>query len=160
LINSPNSQKRTAYLPRRSIKKKRKKGGNKIVDQLGFLKEGWGYDKVTGKPLDFRKPEESVRQKYEQILHDDYGYDYAQMDIEVYIKRGSRSEKNTKNEKAEKDRADIVIYASTDTSKRDQHQSIIGVIETKRPEQADGVKQLMSYMSASSARWGFGQTAI
>ncbi len=123
-------------------------------EQFGFLKEGWGYDKATGKPLDIRKPEEKVRQKYEQILHDDYGYDYKQMDIEVFIKRGSRTEKGEKEGKVDKDRADIVIYSSTDVSKRDQHQDIIGIVETKRPEQSEGVKQLMSYMSASSCRWG------
>ncbi len=122
--------------------------------QQSMLKEGWDYDLATGKPVDMRKPEEKVRQQYEKILHDDYGYDYKQMDIEVFIKRGSRPEKEPKEEKAERDRADIVIYATTDTSKRDQHQDIIGIIETKRPEQAEGVKQLMSYMSASSARWG------
>lgn len=122
--------------------------------QLGLLREGWGYDKATGKPVDMRKPEEKVRQKYEQILHDDYGYDYPQIDIEVFIKRGSRPEKETKEEKAERDRADIVIYSSKDINRRDQHTDILGIVETKRPEQADGVKQLMSYMSASSCRWG------
>lgn len=125
-----------------------------MKEQSGFLKEGWGYDLATNKPVDIRKPEEAVRQKYEQILHDDYGYEYSQMDTEVFIKRGSRIEKNAKNEKTEKDRADIVIYSSTDTNKRDQHQAIMGIVETKRPEQTNGVKQLMSYMSASSARWG------
>jgi len=122
--------------------------------QLGFLKEGWGYDRATGKPVDMRKPEEQVRQKYEQILHDDYGYAYSQMDIEVFIKRGSRAEKGAKGEKVGRDRADIVIYSSEDTSKRDQHADIIGIVETKRPEQSEGVKQLMSYMSASSCYWG------
>jgi type I restriction enzyme M protein len=125
-----------------------------MPEQIGFLKEGWDYDRATSRPVDIRKPEEAVRQKYEQILHDDYGYDYVQMDIEVFIKRGSRSEKGTKEEKAGKDRADIVIYSSTDKGKRDQHQDIIGIVETKRPEKTDGIKQLMSYMSASSARWG------
>ncbi len=122
--------------------------------QLGFLKEGWGYDLATGKLVDMRKPEEKVRQKYEQILHDDYGYDYSQMDTEVFIKRGSRTEKGIQEGKVDKDRADIVIYSSNDVNKRDQHQDIIGIVETKRPEQSDGVKQLMSYMSASSCRWG------
>ena len=41
-------------------------------------------------------------------MHEDYGYEYQQMDIEVFIKRGS------KTEKADKDRADIVIYSSAD----------------------------------------------
>ena len=101
-----------------------------------------------------QKPEEAVRQKYEQILHDDYGYDYSQMDIEVFIKRGSRSEPTAKKEAVEKDRADIVIYRTSDKTKRDQHKDIIGIVETKRPEKIDGVKQLMSYLSASSGRWG------
>lgn len=125
-----------------------------MSDQLGFLKEGWGYDCATGKPVDIRKPEEAVRQKYEKILHVDYGYDYKQMDIEVFIKRGSRPEPTGKKEEAEEDRADIVIYNMTDPNKRDQHQDIVGIIETKRPLQNEGVKQLMSYLSASSAKWG------
>jgi type I restriction enzyme M protein len=125
-----------------------------VSEQIVSLKDGWSYDRATGKPVDIRKPEEAVRQKYEQILHDDYGYEYSQMDTEVFIKRGSRTEKNARNEKAEKDRADIVIYSSADANKRDQHQHIIGIIETKRPEKTEGVKQLMSYMSASSSRWG------
>lgn len=122
--------------------------------QTGFLRDGWEYDRATGKPLDMRKPEEAVRQKYEQILHDDYGYDYLQMDIEVFIKRGGRSEPSADNEAAEKDRADVVIYRTTDKAKREQHEDILGIVETKRPEQTDGVKQLMSYLSASSAHWG------
>lgn len=124
------------------------------MPEQGTLKEGWGYDLATGKPLDLQKPEEAVRQKYEQILHDDYGYEYTQMDIEVFIKRGSRSEQTTKKEAVEKDRADIVIYRTSDKTKHDQHKDIIGIVETKRPEKNDGVKQLMSYLSASSGRWG------
>ena len=76
------------------------------------------------------------------------------MDIEVFIKRGSRAEPSGKKQKIEQDRADIIIYNSIDPQKRDQHQDIWGIVETKRPEQAEGVRQLMSYMSASSARWG------
>ena len=37
------------------------------------LRDGWGYDYATGKPLDMRKPEERVRQNYERSLHLDYG---------------------------------------------------------------------------------------
>jgi type I restriction enzyme M protein len=125
-----------------------------VETQAKFLKEGWGYDCATGKPVDMRKPEEAVRQKYEKILHDDYGYDYKQMNIEVFIKRGSRPEPSGKKEEVEKDLADIVIYKTVDINKRDQHQDIIGIIETKRPLQTEGVKQLMSYMSASSCNWG------
>lgn len=126
-----------------------------MTEQSSYLKDGWGYDLATGKPVDIRKPEESVRQKYERILHEDYGYDYKQMNIEVFIKRGSRYEKNTKDRgNADRDRADIVIYKTADTNHRDQNQDIIGIVETKRPEKTDGIRQLMSYMSATSSLWG------
>lgn len=114
------------------------------------LKDGYGYDLATGKPVNMKKPEEAVRQQYEKVLHEDYGYDYAQMDIEVYIQRGSRATKN----KHDKDRADIVIYKTTNSDERDQHRDILGIVETKRPTRTWGVRQLMSYMSASSCEWG------
>tara|TARA_Y100000310_G_scaffold90394_2_gene87661 strand:+ start:81 stop:2642 length:2562 start_codon:yes stop_codon:yes gene_type:complete len=122
--------------------------------QTSFLKEGWGYDRATSKPVDMRKPEEAVRQKYEQILHNDYGYDYSQMDIEVFIKRGSKVEPSGETEGYNRERADIVIYHTTDKAKHDQNQDIAGIVETKRPDRKDGVKQLSSYLSASSGQWG------
>src|SRR5690606_5154909 len=70
------------------------------------------------------------------------------MDIEVHIQRGE------KNSAKNKERADIVIYTSADKTRRDQSNDIVGIVETKRPSRKDGVKQLMSYMSATSARWG------
>ena len=79
------------------------------------LKPGYNLDRATGKPVDFRKPEESVRQEYEEILHDNYDYDYSQMDIEVSIQRGGKHNKKNKTELA-----DIVIYKTSDLSKRDQ----------------------------------------
>lgn len=96
-----------------------------------------------------RKPEEQTRQYYERVLHEDYGYAYAQMDIEVFIQRGSRIKA-----KGPDDRADIVIYRTTDPHKRDQSRDILGIVETKRREQTEGVRQLQSYMSASSCDWG------
>lgn len=114
------------------------------------LKDGWGYDYATKKPIDMRKPEEQVRQAYEQGLHEDYGYDCAQMDIEVFIQRGVKIPKRI----TPRDRADIVIYRTTDLLRRDQNSDIMGIVETKRPNRSDGVRQLMTYMSASSAVWG------
>lgn len=113
------------------------------------LKEGYILDAATKKPVDGRKPEEPVRQEYEKILHEDYDYEYGQMDIEVFIQRGSKTKP-----KNDSDRADIVIYNSIDTAKRDQNTDILGIIETKRPNREDGVRQLQSYMSASSCSWG------
>ena len=108
------------------------------------MREGWGNDYATGRRVDMRQPEEAVRQNYERTLHLDYGYDTDQMDIEVSIQRGSRVH----------DRADIVVYRTTDIRKRHQFSDIIGIVELKRPIREDGLKQLMSYMTASSAQWG------
>lgn len=113
------------------------------------LKEGYILDKATGKPVDIRKPEEEVRQEYEAILHDNYGYDFAQMDIEVPIQRGEQHSKKNKNE-----RADIVIYKTTDKTKRDQSRDILGIVETKKPTKKEGLEQLESYMSATCCLWG------
>ena len=121
----------------------------KTIDGKIELKEGYVLDLATGKPVDFRNPEEKVRQEYEKILYEDYEYEKAQMDIEVFIQRGSRSKSSN-----DKDRADIVIYKTSDPSKRDQNRDIIGIVETKRPQREDGIRQLMSYMSATSCSWG------
>ncbi|MCW5962311.1 MAG: type I restriction enzyme HsdR N-terminal domain-containing protein [Pyrinomonadaceae bacterium] len=124
------------------------------MDVTLTLKDGYILDKATGKPVDIRKPEENVRQEYEVILHENYGYSYDQIDIEVPIQRGEASSKKNKNEAA-----DIVIYKTTNSTKRDQSNDILGIVETKRPNKKDGIRQLMSYMSATCCLWGFGQTA-
>lgn len=115
------------------------------------LRDGFIHDTATGKSVDGRKPEETVRQSYEKELHDGYGYEYSQMDIEVRIQRG---EKNNQKNKNEKEKADIVIYHTTNPNKRTQHEDVLGIVETKRPTRKDGVKQLISYMSATSCMWG------
>jgi type I restriction enzyme M protein len=113
------------------------------------LKDGYILDLATGKPVDGRKPEERIRQDYEKVLYEDYDYSYGQIDIEVSIQRGEKSSKKNVNE-----RADIVIYKTTDKARRDQNRDILGIVETKRPTRKEGVKQLMSYMSATSCYWG------
>ena len=113
------------------------------------LRDGWGYDYATGKAPDMRKPEERVRQDYERSLHLDYGYDLARMDIEVHIQRGERTGKRNALE-----RADIVVYRTANPKERNQFSDVVGVVETKRPNRADGVRQLLSYMTATSAQWG------
>lgn len=120
-----------------------------IKQDAPLLKEGFIRDTATGKPVDGRKPEEAVRQAYEKELYNDYGYDYAQMDIEVRIQRG---EKN--NRKNEKEKADLVVYHTANPSRRAQHEDILGIIEIKRPTRKEGVRQLISYMSATSCKWG------
>ncbi len=113
------------------------------------LKEGYILDFSTKKPVDIRKPEEIVRQQYEKTLFEDFNYDCEMMDIEVSVQRG---EKNNKKNKSE--RADIVIYKTKDEHKRNQNEDILGIVETKRPTRKEGIKQLMSYMTASSSLWG------
>ncbi len=113
------------------------------------LREGWGYDYATKKHVDMRKPEESVRQNYERPLHLDYGYDATQMDIEVDIQRGAKGKRRNPT-----DFADIVVYRDSEPGRRDQFNDILGIVENKRPFRSDGLRQLMSYMSASSATWG------
>lgn len=121
------------------------------MDLINFNMGGGNFsaDKATGKKIDLRKPEETVRQQYEEILNNDYDYSYQQMDIEVYIQRGEKNSKKNRDE-----RADIVVYKTTDTTKRDQHTDVLGIVELKRPTRKEGVRQLMSYMSATSCHWG------
>lgn len=100
-------------------------------------------DFATGKPVDFSKPEEPVRQEYEQILVDSYGYRKSEIDIEVKIPRGSGYFS---------DKADIVVYTSE--AGRDPTADILGIVEVKKPTRRDGIEQLKSYMTATSAQWG------
>jgi len=113
------------------------------------LKQGYIYDRATGKVLDGRKPEEKVRQDYEKVLNEDYDFDFRQMGIEVSIQRGEKNSKKNRDE-----RADIVVYHTTDADQRSQHEDILGIVETKRPTRKEGIKQLSSYMSATSCLWG------
>ena len=102
-----------------------------------------GSDFATGKPVDLDKPEESVRQEYERVLVESYGYPKGELDIEVRVPRGSGHFP---------DKADIVVYG--DERGRDPARHILGIVETKRPTRKDGLTQLKSYMTATSAVWG------
>ena len=100
-------------------------------------------DWATGKPVDFNKPEEPVRQEYEHVLVESYNYRKNELDIEVRIPRGSGFFP---------DKADIVVYDSS--TGRDPAEHIIGIVETKKPGERSGMDQLKSYMTATSAVWG------
>jgi len=82
-------------------------------------------------------------------LFNDLDYAKEQMDIEVPIQRGEKHSQKNKNE-----RADIVIYKTPDKNNRAQNEDVLGIIETKRPTRKEGIRQLTSYMSATSALWG------
>lgn len=96
-------------------------------------------DFATGKILKVlsKNPEESVRQWYEHVLIDDYGYTPNQVDIEVPIQMGASTRK-----------ADIVVY--TDSSKNKK----IIIVETKKPVKKEGVTQLQSYLEATGTEFG------
>ena len=98
-------------------------------------------DYATGKIVR-QGPEESVRQDFEVVLVENYGYPKSVLDIEVPIPRGA---------KRNYDRADVVVYRATD---RDPAKDILGIVEVKRPGAGDGKDQLKSYMTATSAEWG------
>ncbi|MCQ3813094.1 MAG: type I restriction enzyme HsdR N-terminal domain-containing protein [Acidimicrobiia bacterium] len=100
-------------------------------------------DFATGKLVAANKPEAKVRQDYEQQLVLGYGYPKDHIDIEVQIPRGSTSFS---------ERADLVVYKSA--LGRDPTSDIDGIVEFKRPDRSEGIEQLKSYMTATSARWG------
>lgn len=88
------------------------------------------------------RPEEVVRQDFIRILIDDYGYRESEIEKEFPIPRGSSN----------KDRADIAVFKSA--NKRDPARDLVGIVETKRPDERSGLAQLKSYMTATSAVWG------
>lgn len=103
----------------------------------------YGPDFATGKRVDLSKPEETVRQEYERVLVDDYAYWKSELDIEVRIPRGAGHFS---------DSADLVVYKPG--TGRDPASDILGIVELKRPERTDGMAQLKSYLTATSAAWG------
>lgn len=100
-------------------------------------------DYATGKPVDFSKPEEKVRQDFERVLVEGYGYPVEEIDIEFFVPRGSG---------LFPDRADIVVFR--DQHGKDAAKDILGIVETKRKDRKDGLEQIKSYMTATSADWG------
>ena len=87
-------------------------------------------------------PEEQIRQDYLQILISDYGYPQSEIKVECPIPRGASRTP---------DRADIAVFRGRG---RDPARDMIGIVETKRPDERSGVAQLKSYMTATSAEWG------
>ena len=98
-------------------------------------------DFATGKEVDISRPEEKVRQEFEQILYTDYFYDKNRMDTEVPVQIGSS-----------KKRADIVLYKNE--TGRKQYEDVIAIVEVKQKSRRDGIEQLSTYMQATSALFG------
>lgn len=92
---------------------------------------------ITGK---FRKetPEEYVRQEYCRNLLDVYKYPKDHLEVEFPIKIG----RTTK-------RVDIVVFNSPVKAQ----DNIFAVIETKKKKELEGVEQVHSYLSSTSANF-------
>ena len=93
---------------------------------------------ITGK-LRKETPEEYVRQEYCRILLDVYNYPKSHIDVEYSIKVGSSDK-----------RCDIVVFNSEEKSQ----DNIYWIVETKKKDEKEGVDQLWSYMSATTAKFG------
>lgn len=107
---------------------------------------------AEGKIIDFlnpdihrpNTPEERIRQKTAQLLVRELGYRPEHMSFERSIHLGR-----------ERRRADIVIYEDARSSAENDQGQIDLIIETKSPDVSEPDGQLISYLSATSARGGF-----
>lgn len=100
---------------------------------------GYITDFISGKRLRLT-PEEKVRQKYEHILAEEYGYPLEEMAIEFNIQRGSIRGK---------ERADIVIF----NDPKNRTQSNIKIIVETEPPTHEFDEQLLSYVTATTAQF-------
>jgi type I restriction enzyme M protein len=102
-------------------------------------RKGYVIDYATGRQLRER-PEEESRQIFEKKLIDEYGYSKDQLEIEFLIQKGSRKIGP----------ADIVVFRDN----RKTFDNIYIIVETKRKEITEGIDQLKSYLSPTSAEFG------
>lgn len=93
---------------------------------------------ITGK-LRKETPEEYVRQEFVRVLLSAYKYPKSNIDLEFPVKIGVQTK-----------RVDIAVFNS-ETNSQD---NIYIVVETKSKQEADGVEQLYSYMSSTTANFG------
>ena len=93
---------------------------------------------ITGK-MRKETPEEYVRQEYCRILLDVYKYPKTHIEVEFPIKVGSTDK-----------RVDIIIFNDTMKSQ----DNVLLLIETKKKDEKEGIEQLWSYMSATTAKFG------
>ncbi len=106
-------------------------------------------DYATGKPINLSKPEEPVRQDTERWLVEELQYAKNRLDIEFRIRSGSKKLK-----------PDIIIFRKERQPDLDQHQDILGLVETKSKSMPEAEDQLHSYMAVcSSCEWGVAATA-
>lgn len=115
------------------------------------------FDYITGKEIDVtNKPEEIVRQKYLQILHEEYGYPKENISTEVSIKSGISEVTDVVTGKPK--RADIVIYKNNQKN----YDDIYIIVECKQPKVDDGEAQAKSYGNCTTASiviWNNGENS-
>ena len=116
------------------------KNGNSISEEE--IPKDIVIDFITGKKLKLTE-EEKVRQNFERVLVKDYGYNKNLMDIEFPIQRGSKGKKP--------ERADIVIFKD---NKQKTQDNIYILVETKQPKKKEGLMQLKTYLTATTAEFG------
>ena len=93
---------------------------------------------ISGKMMR-ETPEEYVRQEYCRILLDVYNYPREHIEVEYPIKVGASSK-----------RRDIVVFNDSNKSQ----DNILWIIETKKKDEKEGIEQLWSYMSSTTAKYG------
>lgn len=112
----------------------------KLTVEENVSTKGYIKDFITGK-LVLEKPEEvEARQVYERRLVQEYNYLKSEIAIEYQIQKGSQRIGP----------ADIVVF-------RDQNQTpdnLYIIVETKRLNRRDGIEQLKSYLTPSTATFG------
>lgn len=114
-----------------------------VIDPIRLNAEGRIIDFLNPATARPNAPEERVRQAFGRKLHFEYGYPRDIIVFEAGISIGSENK-----------RADIVIYADKRAASQQDQSAVRIVIETKAPTLKAGVKQLQSYIFASSAQGG------
>jgi len=112
--------------------------------QINLDGRGKIIDCLDGSVRRENKPEERIRQKMVQILHDELGYPKSLIGLERTINMGRETK-----------RADIVVYNSAEACAQNDQGRIFLIAEVKAPNIPAPDGQLNSYLSASSAQGGF-----
>lgn len=120
------------------------------LNEVNFNDAGDIVDALSGKVLR-NTPEERVRQRFINILQQDYGYPKAVIAREVSIQQGS---KTLCSEDGSEIRADIVVYTSKNACLERDQGNILFVVECKKPNATSGYSQLVSYIFNTSAIGG------
>ena len=119
-------------------------------DSVNFNDEGKIVDFLSEELLEDR-PEERVRQKYMNILVEEYGYSKSQIAREVGIYYGSKELLDNDGNPV---RADIVVYENAIACRQRNQGKILFIVECKAPNQTEGYNQLVSYIYNTSASGG------